>query len=41
MPTPKVTSDVPVIGYRALLIMHLILAAFIALVTYIDWHLPQ
>ncbi|GBQ87368.1 MULTISPECIES: hypothetical protein [Gluconobacter] len=32
MQTPDTTNDVPVIGTKALIIMHVMLAAFIALV---------
>jgi len=34
-------NDVPVIGYRALIIMHVILIAFMGLVSYVDYTLPD
>ena len=37
----KVKDDVPVIGYRALIIMHILLATFIGLVAWLDWSLPR
>ncbi|GAJ30176.1 hypothetical protein Amme_109_020 [Acidomonas methanolica NBRC 104435] len=36
----KTANDVPVIGYRALIVLHLCLVAFIALVAWIDYRLP-
>lgn len=37
----RITTDVPVIGVREIIIMHVVLAIFIAVVVYIDWNIPQ
>ncbi|GBR26293.1 hypothetical protein [Kozakia baliensis] len=37
----KVKQDVPVIGWKELIIMHVVLALFIAVVAYVDWSIPN
>ncbi|WP_264806520.1 hypothetical protein [Acetobacter estunensis] len=37
----KVNQDVPVITVRALIIMHIVLAAFIGVMAWMDWSVAQ
>lgn len=41
MQTPDTTRDVPIIGTRALIIMHVMLAAFIMLIHFKLMHLKN